>query len=278
MPRPGRDRPPVAIRHATRMSASRAGAGAATSADLPLRVMPWRRSSTTALVMRSRTSPLPTVDEIELACAAAAADGFTEVITSAIGPIEHDAYLEAGFVVRVQLALLRFDLDRRAAKRVPVAAGSPLPVDVADGTDDWPSIVAVDRLAFDDFWHLDRDGIETSLRATEHGRLAVIRQRAAEVETPDDAPEGTDDVLAYSVIGASGTTAYLQRLAVHPDHQGRGHGQALVRDGLAWAGRQGARAVMVNTPWHNESAIGLYTRCGFVRQDVGLAVLGASLR
>jgi len=68
-------------------------------------------------------------------------------------------------------------------------------------------------------------------------------------------------------------TAYLQRLAVHPDHQGRGIGTSLIADGLWWATRRGATELLVNTQERNGGALRLYEHLGFRRATAGLDVL-----
>ena len=77
--------------------------------------------------------------------------------------------------------------------------------------------------------------------------------------------------------GRSGPTAYLQRLAVAREHQGAGLGTALVLDGLAWSRRRGVGHVLVNTQEDNTTALGLYERLGFEREEHGLAVLRRTL-
>ncbi|GAA0977101.1 GNAT family N-acetyltransferase [Nocardiopsis tropica] len=53
----------------------------------------------------------------------------------------------------------------------------------------------------------------------------------------------------------------LETLGVHPDHQGKGLGGALIEFGLDAAGRQGARAVRLETS--EERNVSLYQRYGF---------------
>ena len=67
-----------------------------------------------------------------------------------------------------------------------------------------------------------------------------------------------------------GRAGYLQRLAVHPDHQRAGLGGALVVDGLRWLRRWGAKEVLVNTQEGNEPAVRLYEALGFQLRPDGL--------
>ena len=68
---------------------------------------------------------------------------------------------------------------------------------------------------------------------------------------------------AFVMVGVSADTAYLQRLAVMPTHQGGGLGSMLTVAALQWAKRSGAAKMFVNTETDNEAAIGLYQRHGF---------------
>jgi ribosomal protein S18 acetylase RimI-like enzyme len=57
---------------------------------------------------------------------------------------------------------------------------------------------------------------------------------------------------------------HLARLAVEPQQQGQGIGQALLQDLLAQFVRRGARAVTVNTQKNNQASLTLYQRMGFM--------------
>ena len=80
-------------------------------------------------------------------------------------------------------------------------------------------------------------------------------------------------MLAYSVTGRAADRGYIQRLAVHPDHQRLGIGTALVADSLRWLRRSGARLALVNTQERNAGALSLYVECGFSPEPAGLTVL-----
>jgi ribosomal protein S18 acetylase RimI-like enzyme len=85
------------------------------------------------------------------------------------------------------------------------------------------------------------------------------------------------DAPGYSLVGRAGDRGYVQRLAVDPDHQGRGLGRTLVVDGLWWLRRWRVREVLVNTQEGNDRAVVLYERLGFRHRPGGLAVLQADL-
>jgi len=221
-----------------------------------LRVGPWRGATTVAYITPVWESPTPSPDLIRHAMRILAKRGYREVLTGALSAREQLGFLEVGFEVRDHLHLLSHDLEdlpdladtaaiRRARRR------------------DRAAVLEVDRAAFDSFWRLDEAGLDEALDATPSTRFRVAT-----------AP----DVVAYVVAGRAGSRGYLQRLAVHPDHQRSGLGAALVLDALHWMRRRGTVRAAVNTQTTNEIALGLYLRLGFQLEPGGLAVLGQSLR
>ncbi len=70
-------------------------------------------------------------------------------------------------------------------------------------------------------------------------------------------------IVAFAITGAAGGQGYLQRLAVLPEHQRRGHGRALTVDSLAWMRRRRLSHAVVNTGIDNEPARALYESLGF---------------
>ena len=75
------------------------------------------------------------------------------------------------------------------------------------------------------------------------------------------------------MTGRSGRTGFVQRLAVDPDHHGRGTGRILLVDSLSWLQRSGANRALVNTQPGNDQALALYRSTGFNQRPEGLAVL-----
>lgn len=223
-----------------------------------LRVGPWRGDRRTAYLAPVGDSPGPSPDAVRRTVADLANRGYEQAFTAALGPLEAQGFLLAGFEVHERLHLLVRDLDdlppappaaiRRARRR------------------DHPAVLAVDALAFSPFWQLDEDGLQEALDATPTSRFRVATD-------PDDPRR----IAGYAVTGRAGRRGFLQRLAVDPRLEGRGIGRALVLDGLAWLRRRGADRVVVNTQEANERALRLYERLGFRRQDTGLAVLRTTL-
>jgi GNAT superfamily N-acetyltransferase len=178
--------------------------------------------------------------------------GYRGVVTAALGPPDQRVFFDAGFEVVEQLHLLRHRFD-------------PLPAYRSNATRrgrrrDHPAVLAVDAAAFLPFWQLDEATLNEALTATRASRLRV-------------AEDSRGTIIGYAICGRSATRGYVQRLAVHPDHEGEGVGAALLIDGLHWLARWGARDALVNTQQGNERSLRLYLRTGFEPEPAGLAVL-----
>jgi ribosomal-protein-alanine N-acetyltransferase len=216
-----------------------------------LRTGAWRADDGEAYVAPLAGGPVPSPQAIRRCLDQLAARGYRAVLTSALGPDEQAPFLECGFGVHERLHLLAHDLERLATPVRDPRLRRGLRFDR-------PAALRVDERAFPPFWQLDRRGLREALTATPVARFRVA---------------GTTELHGYAVTGRSLDRGYLQRLAVDPDHQGRGLGSSLVLDALWWSRRRGASAVFVNTQEANVRAVDLYERLGFRRQDEGLAVL-----
>jgi GNAT superfamily N-acetyltransferase len=218
------------------------------------RVAPWRGDPRLAYLAPLPEGPPPSTGFLKRCLDRLASQGFTSVVTPALAPAEQRPFLLAGFDTHERLHLLAHDLidlppaTRRATRRARRR--------------DRKSVLTVDSAAFSPFWRLDRGGLLEALDAVPSTRFRV---------------NGRGHVVGYAVAGRSGQQGYLQRLAVHPDHQGAGHGRALVADALRWMQRRGALSAAVNTQLGNEAALTLYTCAGFRLQPAGLAVLRRAL-
>jgi len=221
-----------------------------------LRLGSWRGDPSVALL-----SPTPGVTPSPSGLARALdelrARGYRSVLTPALTTIEQPPFAAAGFTVHERLHLLGHDL-RRVPE--PKATGVRLR---RGRTRDIPVVLAVDGLAFDRFWRFDADGLADARTATPHARFRVATVGGR--------------IVGYHVTGRAGSLGYLQRLAVHPDHHGRGIGTALVGDSLDWCRRKGCASVLVNTQEGNRRALSLYEHLGFRPEPSGLAVLELAL-
>jgi ribosomal protein S18 acetylase RimI-like enzyme len=122
----------------------------------------------------------------------------------------------------------------------------------------------VDRAAFGDEWALDATGWRDALAATPKHRVFV-------------AVPPRSSVVGFAIAGVSGSDGFLQRLAVHPDHQRHGAGRSLVLATMRWAAEHGARRVVVNTKSNNDAALQLYRSVGFREQPDSLVVMELAL-
>lgn len=216
-----------------------------------VRLGPWRDSANVAYLAPLPDAPPPSAVLLQRCLAAAEAQGYAEVVTAALSPPEQIGFLQAGFDVREHLHLLSHDLaDLADVPRLPGMRRARKTERAA--------VLAVDNLAFDEFWQLDDAGLEDALKATPAARFRVI---------------GPDEPVGYAISGRAGRRGYLQRLAVHPAHQGHGYGRALTLDGLHWMRRWSVHVAVVNTQITNEAAYALYRSVGFRPEPHGLAVL-----
>lgn len=124
---------------------------------------------------------------------------------------------------------------------------------------DFDRLHPLDYSAFASLWRMDPTGLRESYRATTRSVILGV----------DD-----DDRLAgFAIVGVSGVTGYLQRIAVDPSVRRQGFGRRLVRASLRWAGRHGAAAMLLNTQPENDGSAALYRAEGFARVPGDLRVL-----
>lgn len=210
----------------------------------------WKsRSDIANLIPFPAAESLPT-EAVRKTIVEAQSRGYGAAFTAALTPQQAEPFFAAGFELHEELHLLRrpltaaTEVDRAQTRRARRA--------------DWDDVLALDSLAFEQFWQFDRTALTEAIRATPRHRFQVIRS------TP---------VHGYHVTGLAGSNAYVQRVAVHPDAHRRGYGTALVNDSLHWAWRCGATLSQVNTQITNEAAVALYERCGFTLAPFRLQVL-----
>ena len=225
-----------------------------------LRVRPWRGSNSVAIVSPLPGQPPVSVTTIRLTGASLHERGFERAVTSALTPAEERMFVAGGYTVRERLHLLHHDLTNLDAVQVPWRLHRAR----RSHTDD---ILGTDNAAFGEFWKLDVAGLQDAIAATPTAR----------VRTAHATDDGSSKIVGYAVTGRAGSSGYLQRLAVHPSHQGEGLGRDLVVDCLRWVKRRGGSRVLVNTQEANGRALALYTAMGFQPEPHGLAVLECEL-
>ena len=150
-------------------------------------------------------------------------------------------------------------LNLHLYRRSLIGWSSPRPDGVREVRPDFGVLAEVDRMSFRPLWRTTEAGLRASRRATVRGTVLVTGT--------GDLPEG------FAIVGCSGVTSYLQRIAVSPPHRGRGRGRRLIEAALHWAVRHGAASMLLNTPPANEAAAGLYLATGFKRLPDRLRVL-----
>lgn len=193
---------------------------------------------------------VPSADDVATWIAEGRRRGFAALRTTALFPESRPAFLGAGFVEVDRLALLALDL--RTA-RLPRGGGTR-----RLRRRDLPEASAVDRDAFGDHWGNDTDALDDIGSATPHHRSRAV---------------GRAPILGFAISGRAGRTGYVQRLAVRPDHQGRGVGGRLLIDALSWMARHAVETVLVNTGADNDAALALYRSAGFRPRPDELVVL-----
>jgi len=73
------------------------------------------------------------------------------------------------------------------------------------------------------------------------------------------------ELIGYFVLMVAAGEAHLLNLSIAAPHQRRGHGSALLRQGLAMAREGGARSLFLEVRPSNLPAIALYAKFGFRR-------------
>ncbi len=219
------------------------------------RVTPGRGEGVVAHLAIDPRGAHPTAQGVGRCVAEATERGFDRILTAALHDDDLHPFVQHGFEPVEELIVLAHDLAE-----LPTAPAYHLRSFRLRFRNE---VLAVDERAFQEFWQLDSTGLDEAFGATPRARGRLVRDHHA--------------VIAYSVVGLSGSEAFIQRLAVDPDHQGVGLGRALTVDGLAWAKSHLAAVAFVNTQHSNTAALDLYDSLGFERRRRPLTVMGLSL-
>ncbi len=181
--------------------------------------------------------------------------GATGVISPPLPASARRSWEQAGFEPYVELALMRKSLDD------PPLAPDHLVVQTQEA--DLDELLAIDSLAFPEFWRFNRAGLEEAIQATSRSTTLTIQG-------------GDGTPIAYAVVGFGSAISYLQRVAVDPEWQGHGMGRSLVRVAARKARAAGAKVLLLNTQTDNLPAIALYEDEGFITLPDPLSLLHVS--
>jgi ribosomal protein S18 acetylase RimI-like enzyme len=157
-----------------------------------------------------------------------------------------------GYHEFLELALMRLSLETQPR--------SPDHLVVESDPDRLEELLAIDAAAFSSFWRFDLLGLREALDATGVSRVLIIRDS-------NGSPTG------FAIVGFGSAISYLQRVAVHPDWQGKGMGRSLIRVAARKARDAGAKVMLLNTQVDNEAAMRLYESEGYVRLPEPLCLL-----
>jgi ribosomal protein S18 acetylase RimI-like enzyme len=224
------------------------------SGPVVARIRPWAFEPNVAHLVLYNQTRLPSPSDIVGWVDQLRRVGYDTIRTGALSPQAGSRFERLGFEPIQSLVLL----EHRAVSSVsdlPEKAAAPavrLPP-AADG-----DASRVDVAAFGPGWCIDRIGISDVRSATPRHRARVVRVDG--------------EIVAYAISGRDGRHGYLQRLAVSPAHQHRGHGSTLVTDALRWMARWRVQRALVNTHVGNDAALSLYHRLGFTDLDDQLHV------
>jgi ribosomal-protein-alanine N-acetyltransferase len=149
---------------------------------------------------------------------------------------------------------------RRSSVDLPAIPSSALALRTF-AAPDLQAITMIDRLAFSPPWQMGNADIRQAERMSASAIVAV--------------QDG--HVVGFQLSTFYFDGAHLARLAVHPDYQGRGVGQALVADLILRMSRRSVYIITVNTQLTNMQSQRLYHRFGFTRTGYDLPVWVVSL-
>ena len=246
------------------------------SGDGRARLRPWWNDPSVAQLTFMDHGLVPSSTILRVWLSEISARGFTSVRTGAVTGVGADVLQRQGFTTLQTLHLLDLSLVGWHPPRL--RTGLPLRSRRL-WVRDRPAAAAVDLAAFTNTWAIDLAGIDETCSATPSHRARAVQVSAIHADRDDTTiadDAARDDVgglAGYAITGRADHHGYLQRLAVHPEHQGHGVGLSLTLDSLMWMQRRRLTRAVVNTHTDNEVALGVYQRVGFRILPQGLSVL-----
>lgn len=187
--------------------------------------------------------------EFVAACCEELALSHSEIVSPPLPEPSEKMWRDIGFKPWLSLDLYTRDLNIRIEEPATnIEIGS---------VRHWGQAVAIDSRAFAGYWRLGAVGLAEAKDATAMSTLLVVGE----------------PLVAFAIVGRSGSISYLQRVAVEPDQQGNGLGRSLVRAAMRWGKLHGASQMMLNTQPGNTAAAALYVSEGFTQLPAGLSVL-----
>ncbi len=244
--------------------------GVVWSGASSVRVRPWPLSPDRAfLLITGSHGPdleLPGTNILQEWLDTISSWGYRSVRTTALAPAPARALREVGFVSAQELVLLKcthvirptFDIPRdiapRTVRRPPWNKYS---------TRHFQELLEVDRVSFGEEWCLDEEALRDAFGATSRSRLFISQSNGR--------------IDGFVLVGATGTTGFIQRLAVRPEARRAGVASRLVAQSLVWSHKVGCSVTIVNTETSNNAAVALYRSFDFVPMDHGLHVLEREL-
>lgn len=191
-----------------------------------------------------------TLLDVQLWCDHLRSLNVQRVRTSALNVDQWVPFAAAGFDDAQRLTVLRADRDALTGRKARAMrrAHRPRRSTHALRASSLEDAAAIDLSAFGYRWALGPSELADVAMATPFSRS---RQTTA-------ARSG------FLISGRDYRRGYIQRLAVHPDHQGHGLGHALLSDALRWITRSRCRDALVNTHQDNAAALALYRAHRFV--------------
>lgn len=181
-------------------------------------------------------------------------NGAPSVMSIPLHPGTRRVWDDAGFLPYRRLLLMERDLAFKVS--VPDHA-----VDTGDAQQ-WREAREIDNRSFDAEWRIGELGLSDARDATPTSQFIVVSDN--------------DHVVGFSIIGVAHSTAYLQRIAVDPEHRNRGVGRSLLRASIQWAQSRSARSILLNTQLENHGAARLYRTERFESLPQHLVLLKAT--